>query len=517
MFNLVARRGLCYVWAMSLPVIEPSRVTVMIKPVGALCNLDCHYCYYLPTKSVFDKREHRMTRETLETLFEGVLPRFEKDVTIAWQGGEPTLAGLDFFKYAIELQHKHAKPGQTIANALQTNGTLLNDDWCKFLHENKFLIGLSVDGPPQMHDHYRLSNRGKASSGDVLRGLSLLRKHRVDTNLLTVLNDRNVKHPDEVFHYLLNLGERYFQFIPAIEWEPDETSETGNRLAPFSPKAEDYGRFMMRVFDLWFERYRTTVSVRLFDAVLNRLVLGVTPYCIVDGSCHNQLTIEHDGSVFLCDHFVTKRWQVGMVGDNDWTNAFALDGGERVPLTVHKRDAEAIAVADGRDIDTSSDLAGYEADPSPSGRDLDWLEHLDGERMASFASRKQNLPKMCQQCQWKPICYGGCPKHRSTGGEMPEPSSLCEGYKLFYEHSMEKMQWLAGYLRRNEMPPPPEPARPTSKKRETRKAQQPQHAAAGVPGAVGAGPGARQGRTGRNDPCPCGSGLKYKKCCGRGA
>jgi len=200
---------------MAPALVQPSRVTVMIKPVGALCNLDCHYCYYLPTKAIFGS-QHRMSLATLESVFASVLPRFAQDVTIAWQGGEPTLAGLDFFRKAIEFQKRYLLPGQRVNHALQTNGTLLDVEWCNFLRDNDFLIGLSLDGPAAFHDRYRLTNRGKPTASQVLRGLKLLQDNSVQYNILCVLNDRNVGQPDEIFGYLVNLGSKWLQFIPAI-------------------------------------------------------------------------------------------------------------------------------------------------------------------------------------------------------------------------------------------------------------------------------------------------------------
>ncbi|NJL31626.1 MAG: radical SAM protein [Phycisphaerales bacterium] len=166
---------------MSLPVLQPSRVTVMIKPVGALCNLDCTYCYYLPTKTIYDGHEKRMSLRTLENVFASVLPRFGDQVTIAWQGGEPTLAGLPFFQKAIEYQEKYRRPNQQVSHALQTNGTLLDDDWCSFLAKHQFLIGLSMDGPPRFHDHYRISNRNQPTSDKVLAGMKLLQNTTSNT------------------------------------------------------------------------------------------------------------------------------------------------------------------------------------------------------------------------------------------------------------------------------------------------------------------------------------------------
>lgn len=440
---------------MALPVVQPSRVTVMIKPVGALCNLDCHYCYYLPTKTIF-AGQHRMSLATLESIFASVLPRFGNEVTIAWQGGEPTLAGLEFFQKAIEFQNRYARPGQRISHALQTNGTLLDNDWCKFLNQHEFLIGLSLDGPPAFHDRYRMTNRGKPTAAQVLRGLKLLQDNCVQYNILCVLNDRNVGHPDEVFGYLVNLGSKWLQFIPAIEWEKDPADSSRNVLAPYSPDPEAYGLFLCRTFDLWFARYRATISVREFDAVLNKLVLGQTPYCILDGSCHTQLTIEHDGSVFGCDHFVERRWQLAKIGNVGWQNELPINGHGHTGLTIHGEGYRKLE--SGRDIDGQADLP--IAAETETGIDADWFDRVQAPRLASFASRKQRLPDKCKSCQYKPFCHGGCPKHRPSGGELPEPTILCRSYMMFFEHAMDRLQWLAGYLRRGQQPPPPDPKAP---------------------------------------------------------
>lgn len=457
--------------SMALPVIQPSRVTVMIKPMGAVCNLDCHYCYYLPTMDLYDGQEKRMSRTTLEEVFASVLPRFEDRVTIAWQGGEPTLAGLDFFKQAIVFQEKYRRPDQRVEHALQTNATRLDDDWCRFLREHDFLVGVSVDGPPHLHDHYRLDRRGQGSSDAVLRGLRLLQKHRVEYNILCVLNDHNVEHPDEVLGYLLNLGAQHLQFIPAIEWD-----ETGDEpmLRPFSPRGEAYGRFMCRVFDKWFDRYRRQLSIRFFDMVLNQLVYGRTPLCIMDAACHNQLTIEHDGAVFGCDHFVERRWQLGQIGDQTWENPVAVNGTQRVGVDTGALGRTRLSESGPCETESLNDA---------------WLDRVDEQRLATFADRKQHLSAECDECRWKRYCFGGCPKNRPGRGDAAAPSVLCDGYQMFFEHAMPRLEWLAGFLRRGQLPPDPETV------------------------AVSAG---RTGdKVGRNNPCPCGSGRKYKQCCGR--
>lgn len=454
---------------MVLPVIQPSRVTVMIKPMGAVCNLDCHYCYYLPTMELYGGHEKRMSLTTLEEVFASVLPRFEDRVTIAWQGGEPTLAGLDFFERAIAFQEQYRRPDQRVEHALQTNATRLDDDWCRFLRRHGFLVGVSIDGPPRLHNRYRRDRAGGGSSDRVLQGLRLLQKHGVDYNLLCVLNDHNVEHPDEVLGYLLNLGAKHLQFIPAIEW-----NESGDEpvLHPYSPSGDAYGRFMCRVFDRWFERYRRQLSIRFFDMVLNQLVYGQTPLCIMADACHNQLTIEHDGAVFGCDHFVERRWQLGQIGDAGWENPVAANGTQRV------------AVGSGRT---------RLSEPGPSydeGLDDTWLDRVDDQRLATFADRKQHLPTECDECRWKRYCFGGCPKNRPGRGDAAAPSVLCDGYRMFFEHAMPRLEWLAEYLRRGQLPPDPQAAAVASSAR----------------------PG---DKVGRNTPCPCGSGRKYKQCCGR--
>lgn len=498
----------------SLPVLSPSSVTLMIKPVGALCNLDCTYCYYLPTKSIYDHREHRMKLDTLESIYAGYLPKAADQVTICWQGGEPTLAGLKFFEKAIEFQHKHKRPGQTIANALQTNGTLLDDNWCKFLRDNRFLIGISIDGPAHYHDHYRVTNAGTGSHDKVLNGLRKLQEHDVEYNILCVLNQRNIKQPTEVFQYLLNLGSRWIQFIPEIVWEADPDHPGRTRLADHCPSAADYGQFMNKVFDLWFERYRQRVSIRLFDSVLNKLVHDRMPLCILDGSCHGQLTVEHNGDVFGCDHFVERRWQLARIGDPQWVNPIDPDGTEHVGLTIHHSGYKPNRELHGRDIHNATDLdQQYSADQDNGNGtstveeddklDRTWFDHADAGRLAVFAERKQNLPDKCLNCEWKTYCYGGCPEHRPMGGDEPEASVLCEGYILFYNHAMERMRWLAGYLKRGMQPPPAMINQDTQRAQDSEIGKR-------IPVPAGAA-----GKVGRNDPCPCGSGLKYKKCCGR--
>lgn len=380
--------------------LPPAHFAIMIKPVGAMCNLRCSYCYYMPTMAHFGGHEHRMTESVLEQLFAQTIPRFGPQTTIAWQGGEPTLAGLSFFKTALKLQRKYARPGQTIHNALQTNGTLLTPEWCTFLHDEKFLVGISVDGPDRMHDHYRVDPQYHGSSSKVHQGLALLKQHQVEHNVLCVINDRNVKQPVELLGYFAKRGIRWLQFIPAVEWQTPGI-DAQPTPANFTPTGTEYGRFLCQLFDHWFDRYRHQISIRLFDAVIEKLVLNQMGICILSESCHGQITIEHDGSVFGCDHFVEPRWQLGQVG-------------------------------------------------SPG-----WFDQLNWRKLNQFAARKQNLPQACDVCQWREFCNGGCLKHRPHRGDVTQPSMLCEGYKMFYEHTMDRFVWLASYLKRGTQPPLP--------------------------------------------------------------
>jgi len=408
-----------------------SSASLMIKPVGAVCNLDCAYCYYLDVEDrVYGGKVKRMSEQTLEVTLRDYLAAAPDEATICWQGGEPTLAGLAFFEKAMEIQRAHQRPGQRIAHAFQTNGTLLDDDWCRFLKREAFLVGISIDGGPAMHDQFRYDKAGDKTHARVMRGLKRLRKHGVEHNILCVLHSENVKHPRHTFEYMIGLGEKWLQFIPAIEWETDEA--TGEPvLAPFSPKPEDYGRFLCETFDLWFEEYRHKVSVRDFDTALQQMLTGQASLCIYAESCHRQLTIESGGDVFGCDHFVDPKWRIGNVtGESGGGCGGSAEAPSPVTLTV------------------GGDTAGPE-------KGVGWPGRVDYDTLNRFADGKVNLPQTCLKCEYFNLCHGGCPKDRPHRGNLPEASILCEGYKMFFSHAMLRLQWLAEYLHRGTLPPPP--------------------------------------------------------------
>lgn len=403
--------------------------SLMIKPVGAACNLDCAYCYYLEVEDrVYDGHTKRMSLEILKATLRDYLAAAPDGVTICWQGGEPTLAGLPFFEKAIEFVKAYQRPGQSVVHAFQTNGTLLDDDWCRFFKREAFLVGISIDGGPPLHNQFRYDKDNQKTHATVMRGLKALRRHGVEHNILCVLHRENVKHPRHLFEYLVGLGEKWLQFIPAMEWETDET--TGEpQLTPYSPRPDDYGRFMCETFDLWFDQYRDKISVRDFDTALQKLVNGVSPLCIYSESCHRQLTVEATGDVFGCDHFVDQRWWLGHVTK---VNGHSCGGTAPVALTVKGKTGNG-----------------------DSGQDpLAWPDRIDYDHLGTFADRKLDLPETCMTCDWFNLCHGGCPKDRPHRGDKPEASILCEGYKMFFSHTMMRMQWLAEFLRRGIQPPP---------------------------------------------------------------
>jgi uncharacterized protein len=372
------------------------------------------------------------TRRTIEAQ-----PPRTREIQFCWQGGEPALMGVPFFRRAIELQQRYARPGMRVGNALQTNGTLLDDSWGRFLREHDFLVGISVDGPEEMHDAWRRDRRGRGSFQRVMRGLDVLKKHGVAFNTLTVVHARNGSHPERMYGFLKGIGSTFLQFIPLVE--PD-----GNGgVSPRSVGPEQYGRFLTRVFDRWLaQRDVGRVIVRDFDAILG-LVMGLpSALCVYAETCGRALAIEHTGDVFSCDHFVDEKNRLGNVLD--------------APIA----------------------------------------EMVDGERQVAFGSSKRDaLPGVCRECEHLRLCRGGCPKDRiaaAPGGEVGL-NHLCAGYALFFDHALPVLRRMAHRLRRGR------PARDFAS-----------FDVEAAPQAAGARPDRKRGR---NEPCPCGSGRKYKRCC----
>ncbi|MFP4053121.1 MAG: anaerobic sulfatase maturase [Phycisphaerae bacterium] len=439
---------------------------IMAKPVCGVCNLDCRYCYYTMKPGELypgvAPGEFRMSEELLENFTRQYLQAQPQHVDVGWQGGEPTMIGLDFFRRAVDLQKQYALPDQEIANALQTNGTLIDEEWAAFLAEHKFLVGISLDGPAQWHDAYRVDHAGDPSYHRAWRGLELLAKHGVEYNVLVTLNSVNAPHAGDLYRYFVNRGVRYLQFIPILERLPGTDDPTD-----FSCSGEQFGRFMLEVFELWATRDVGRVSERFIDSVLHTLIFGNAAMCCYADRCANAHVLEWNGDLYACDHFVYPEWKLGNINET--------------PL----------------------------------------IELVQHPRLEEFACLKTQLPSACGDCEFLPFCKGGCPKHhRPVGTDPQRVNHFCEGYRMFFREALPELRRMAEYFKDNRMPPLKQPsADPAAPKARAARQQafadgpNPQ---AAMPGKMqmqrGAAPAAAPGR---NDPCPCGSGRKFKKCCGR--
>ncbi|MBU0609277.1 MAG: anaerobic sulfatase maturase [Armatimonadetes bacterium] len=393
------------------------RFHLMAKPIGATCNLNCTYCYYLSKNDLLG-RSRRMSDGVLEAYVQQYIAAQDSpEIVFSWQGGEPTLLGLDFFRKAVELERKHCPPGKRVANDLQTNGTLLDDAWCAFLRDNGFLVGLSVDGPPALHDRYRLDRKRKPTCDRVVAAARRLRKHGVPFNTLTVVNRANAKHPVAVYRFLRReMGATRIQFIPAVEprvfarvapqhWD-EKTLPTvgapearpgapGSVVTDWSVDQEDYGTFLCAVFDEWCERDVGQAFVYLFEcAVAQWMGLGAS-LCTLAQTCGRALAIEHDGSVYSCDHYVYPEYRLGNIIEQ--------------PLA---------------DIVYSF-------------------------RQAAFGQAKNgSLPAYCRQCRYFFACHGECPKNRFIRTPDGEPglNYLCSGLRAYFAHIDPYMQAMARQL-----------------------------------------------------------------------
>lgn len=398
----------------SVAALPPKAFHVMTKPIGPLCNLDCTYCFYLEKEKLFPANENfRMSDEVLETyISQYIAQQNVPEVSFAWQGGEPTLLGVKFFRKVVELQQKYAN-GKSISNALQTNGTLLNDEWGEFLAENKFLVGLSMDGPAKLHDAYRVTKKGGRSYAKVLQGLQLLKKHAVEFNTLTVVNAVNSRHPLEVYRFLRDIGSGFIQFIPLVERLPDaEAKKLGLDLAvppradqegsvrlpvtEWSAQPKTYGNFLCEIFDEWIQRDVGKTFVQIFDVTLgNWMGLG-GGLCVFSETCGTAMAMEHNGDVYSCDHYVYPHYKLG--------NILNQSLGEMV----------------------SSEFQ------SQFGQD-----------------KKSTLPPYCLECDVRHLCHGECPKHRflRTPAGDPGLNYFCAAYKMFFTHSRPAMRQMAALLR----------------------------------------------------------------------
>ncbi len=385
----------------------------MSKPAGPDCNLDCTYCFYLEKEAIFqEKKIHRMSDEVLEAYIKQYCEsQNTPEILFAWQGGEPTLMGVAFFEKAVALQKKYAA-GRPVQNAFQTNGTLIDNQWCKFLAKEKFLIGLSLDGPRHIHDKFRVDKGGKPTFDRVMKALKLMKAHRVNFNTLTCVTRQNAKHAVEIYTFLKGTGSTFLQFIPIIERKPNDEAallglklalppdlaadDTDERVMPWTVQPKQYGQFLIDIFDEWVRRDVGTTFVQIFDVMLNAWMGMPPPLCVFAKKCGDAMVIEHNGEIYSCDHFVYPEYNLGNILET--------------PM----------------------------------------VELTHQEKQIQFGNDKlDKLPKQCLNCNVRFACNGACPKHRFTHTADGEPglSWLCEGYKMFFQHIDPAMKTMAQLLR----------------------------------------------------------------------
>jgi uncharacterized protein len=381
-------------------ISEAQGIHVVAKPTGPLCNLNCEYCFYLEKQALFAPDEkYRMSDEILSAFITNYITSQPTPIVeFVWQGGEPTLLGIDFFKKVIELQ-KHFSGTKTISNSLQTNGTLLTDEWCEFLKNHNFMVGISLDGPKEIHDRYRRDRYGNGTFDRVMRGLRLLQKHKVEYNVLACVARETAKHPLKVYSFLKNEGVEFIQFSPVVERLPDVLSKRhGLRLAepasidkeeaqtevtPWSVLPEEYGDFLIAIYEEWVRHDVGKVFVMNFEWALNAWIGNLSPVCIHAKQCGRSLVIEHNGDIYACDHCVYPEYRLGNIKT------------DKLSAMVERSLRSGFGIA-----------------------------------------KETSLPRWCRECEVLAACQGGCPKHRFVMTYYKEPGLhyLCEGYKKFFLH-----------------------------------------------------------------------------------
>lgn len=432
----------------------PPRFHLLVKPSGSTCNLDCTYCFFLSKAALYPNAKSHMPEATLEAYIRQLLEAHRTpEVTVAWQGGEPTLMGLDFFKRSVEFVDKYQLPGQQVEYSFQTNGVLLDDAWCAFLKQNNFLVGLSVDGPEAIHDTYRVNKGGQGTFKQVMRGWEHLRRHGVDFNILCTVNAANQHHGRKVYRFLRDeLHAEWMQFIPIVERATAETlpianlgwserpggqrllyTQQGSLVTERSVGGEQYGRFLVDIYEEWIRHDVGQVFVQLFDVTLHAY-FGQHLLCIHAPTCGYGPALEHNGDLYACDHFVEPDYLLGNIHDTHM------------------------------------------------------IELVASPKQRTFGDNKRDLlTRQCQACDVRALCNGGCPKDRFVTARDGEPGHnyLCHGFYFFFDHVRPTMAIMAQLVQRGQP-------------------------AEGVMKFVAA----EDARRGRNDPCPCRSGKKFKQCHG---
>lgn len=437
-----------------LPAQAPPGFHLLAKPSGSTCNIDCTYCFFLSKEALYPNETSRMSAATLEEYIRQLLESHRVPrVTVAWQGGEPTLMKVEFFKRAVELVEMYRKPGQTVQHTFQTNGILLDDEWCAFFKEHDFLVGLSVDGPRELHDAYRVDRRKQGTFDLVMKGWQALRRHGVEFNILCTVNAANEQYGREVYRFFRDeLGAKWIQFIPIVERASEETlaianqgwseqpgrkrllyTQTGNLVTERSVGSEQYGRFLVDVFEEWVRHDVGQVYVQLFDVTLEAF-FGRHLLCIHAPTCGYGPALEHNGDLYSCDHFVEPKFKLGNIHDTHMLKLVA----------------------------------------SPQQRKF-------GD------DKRDTLTAQCQRCEVRALCNGGCPKDRFAVSRDGDPGQnyLCGGLELFFKQTLPAMRTMAQLIQQRRRP-------------------------AEVMTLIAA----EDAKRGPYQPCPCGSGRKFRFCHG---
>jgi uncharacterized protein len=425
---------------------------VLVKPTGPLCNLDCTYCFYLEKEKLFPAATvWQMPDDVLESFIRQYIESQDVPaISFAWQGGEPTLLGVEFFRRVVTLQQKHAG-GKTIENALQTNGVLLDDRWCEFFAGNRFLVGLSIDGPREIHDRYRMDRGGNATFDRVMCGLERMKQHQVQFNTLTCVQRDNARKPLEVYRFLKQVGSGFIQLIPVVERiavsaGPDDlrlvapAADVPAAVSEWSVLPDQFGSFLCAIFDEWVHHDVGRTFVQLFDVALESWVGLASSLCVFAETCGSAMALEHNGDLYSCDHYVYPENKLGNIMEAALTSM------------------------------------------------------VQSVRQRQFGiDKRETLPRYCKDCDVLFACNGECPKHRF----MPTPDGergwnyLCSGYRTFFRHIDPCMRFMAAELAQERAPAN---VMAWLRQKESR--------------------GGENKRLGRNEACLCGSGRKYKKCCG---
>ncbi len=441
-----------------LPPDAPPAFHLLAKPTGAICNLDCTYCFFLSKEMLYPGSRFRMADDLLETYLRQLIEAHARspEVMVAWQGGEPTMMGLDFFRRSVEIAGSLIRPGQRVLYTIQTNGTLLDDEWGQFFKQNDFLVGLSIDGPRAIHDTYRVDKGGKPTFDRVMAGLEVLQRHGVEWNALTTIHSANQDRGREVYRFLRDgCGARFMQFIPIVERATAETfaaanagwgehvrdrplyRQEGDLVTERSVSPEGYGRFLIDVFEDWVRRDIGEVYVQIFDVALANWYGEPPGLCIHSETCGLALALEHTGDLYSCDHFVEPAYKLGNIRETRMIDLIVLP-----------------------------------------------------QQTAFGEAKRDTLPRFCLECDVRFACHGGCPKDRFTTDPYGEPGLhyLCPSYKAFFGHIRPAMDAMCELLRAERAP-------------------------AELVGRYASEDRAR----GRNEPCTCGSGRKWKVCHGADA